>query len=133
MGPPAIPNKQNAVAEQCYKYGTPNHFARDCWQPRGKSQRALLEIHCYQCQQQGHFALRCPGNEARGKRPALLSLHKLEEVFPVMKVKINGMDRRALVDSGCSLPVVSGMLSNRSTEAYRNSDSRQEVPSKPWC
>ena len=34
----------------------------------------------------------------------------VEEVLPVMKVKVNGMDRIALVDSGFSLSVVSGML-----------------------
>ena len=39
-----------------------------------------------------------------------LSPHKLEEVLPVMKVKINGMDWIALVDSGCSSSIVSGML-----------------------
>ena len=39
-----------------------------------------------------------------------LSPHKLEEVLPVMKVKVNRMDRIALVDSGCSSSVVSGML-----------------------
>ena len=39
-----------------------------------------------------------------------LSPHKLEEVLPVMKVKVNGMDRIALVDSGCSSSIVSGML-----------------------
>ena len=39
-----------------------------------------------------------------------LSPHKLEEVLPVMKVKINGIDRIALVDSGCSSSVVSWML-----------------------
>ena len=38
-----------------------------------------------------------------------LSPHKLE-MLPVMKVKVNGMDRIALVDSGCSSSVVSGML-----------------------
>ena len=71
--PPSTPDKQNAVAVQCYKCGGPNHFARDCRQPEGKSQRALLEIRCYQCQQQGHVALRCPGK--LGKRLALLSPH----------------------------------------------------------
>ena len=70
VGPLSTPNKQNAVAVQCYKCGGPNHFARDCWQPRGKSRRVLLEIRCYQCQQQGYVALRCPENEARSKRPA---------------------------------------------------------------
>ena len=39
-----------------------------------------------------------------------LSPHKLEEVLPVMKMKVNGRDRIALVDSGCSSSVVSGML-----------------------
>ena len=39
-----------------------------------------------------------------------LSPHKLEEVLPVMKVKVNGIDRIGLVDSGCSSSVVSGML-----------------------
>ena len=43
--------------------------------PGGKSRRALPEIHCYQCQQQGLVTSRCPENEARGKRPALLSPH----------------------------------------------------------
>ena len=60
--PPSTPDKQNAVAVQCYKCGGPNHFARDCRQPGGKSRRALPEIHCYQCQQQGHVASRCPEN-----------------------------------------------------------------------
>ena len=32
------------------------------------------------------------------------------QVLPVMKVKVNGMDRIALVDSSCSSSVVSGML-----------------------
>ena len=56
-----------------------------------------------------------------------LSPHTLKEVFPVMKLKVNGMDRIALVDSNCSSSNV------MSTEKYRDSDSRQEVPSKPWC
>ena len=38
-----------------------------------------------------------------------LSPHKLEEVLPVMKVKVNGVDRIEFVDSGCS-SVVSRML-----------------------
>ena len=71
VGPPSTPNKQNAV--HCHKCGGPNNFARDCWQPRGKSWRALPEIRCYQCQQQGHVASRCPENETRGERPILLS------------------------------------------------------------
>ena len=109
--PPSTLDKQNAVALQCYKRGGPNHFARDCWQPRGKLQRALPEIRCYQCQQQGHVASRCPGKLAKGREASTtLSPHKLEEVLPVMKVKVNGMDWIALVDSGCSSSVVSGML-----------------------
>ena len=39
-----------------------------------------------------------------------LSPHKLEGVLPVMKVKVNGIDWIALVDSGCSSSVVSRML-----------------------
>ena len=39
-----------------------------------------------------------------------LSSHKLEEVLPVMKVKIDGIDQIVLVDSGWSSFVVSGML-----------------------
>ena len=62
VAPPSTPDKQNAVAVQCYKCGGPNHFARDCRQPGGKSRRALPEIRCYQCQQQGHVASRCPEN-----------------------------------------------------------------------
>ena len=41
VAPPSTPNKQNAVAVQCYKCVGPNHFARDCRQPRSKSQRVL--------------------------------------------------------------------------------------------
>ena len=62
VAPPSTPDKQNAVAVQCYKCGGPNHFARDCRQPGGKSRRALPEIRCYQCQQQGHVASRCLEN-----------------------------------------------------------------------
>ena len=111
VAPPSTPNKQNAVAVQCYKCGGPNHFARDCRQPRGKSQRVLPEILCYQCQQQGHVASRCPGKLGKGREAGTtLSPHKLEEVLPVMKVKVNGMDWIALVDSSCSSSVLSGML-----------------------
>ena len=60
--PPSTSDKQNAVAVQCYKCGGPNHFARNCRQPGGKSQRALPEVRCYQCQQQGHVSSRCPEN-----------------------------------------------------------------------
>ena len=110
VAPPSTHNQLNTVAVQCYKCGGPNHFARDCRQPGGKSQRALPEIHCYQCQQQGHVALRCPGKLGKGwKAHTTLSPHKLE-VLSVMKVKVNGMDRIALVDSGCSSSIVSGIL-----------------------
>ena len=67
VGPPSTPEKQNAVTVQCYKCGGPNHFARNCRQPRGKSRRALPEVRCYHCQQQGHVASRCPENEARAR------------------------------------------------------------------
>ena len=107
--PPSTPDEQNAVAVQCYKCGGPNHFARDCRQPRGKSRRVLLEIRCYQCQQ-GHVASRCRRKlDKRREAGTTLSRHKLE-VLPVMKVKVNGMDRIALVDSSCSSSIVSGML-----------------------
>ena len=110
VAPPSTPDKQNAVTVQCYKCGGPNHFARDCRQLGGKSQRALSEIRCYQCQQQGHVASRCPGTRGKGREAGTtLSPHKLE-VLPLMKVKVNRMDRIALVDSGCSSSVVSGML-----------------------
>ena len=108
--PPSNPDKQNAVTVQCYKCESPNHFARDCRQPGGKSQRVLAEICCYQCQQQGHVASTCLGKLGKGREAGTtLSPHKLE-VLPVMKVKVNGMDQIALVDSGCSSSVVSGML-----------------------
>ena len=61
-------------------------------------------------------ATRTCGIEVSGKRGkrwevgTTLSPHKLEEVLPVMKAKVNGMDRIALVDSGCSSSVVSRML-----------------------
>ena len=42
-------------------------------------------------------------------RATILSFHPVE-VLPVMKVKVNGMDWIALVDSGCSSSIVSGML-----------------------
>ena len=110
VAPISTPDKQNVVAVQCYKCGGPNHFARDCQHPGGKSRRALLEIRCYQCQQQGHIALRCPGKlSMRREAGTIHSPHKLE-VLPVMKVKVNGMDRIMLVDSGCSSSIVSGML-----------------------
>ena len=49
VAPPSTPDKQNAVAVQCYKCGGPNHFARDC-----------------QCQQQGHVTSRRPGKLGKG-------------------------------------------------------------------
>ena len=111
VAPPSTPDKQNAVTVQCYKCGGPNHFARDGRQPGGKSQRALPEIRCYQCQQQGHVASWCPGKLGKGREAGTtLYPDKLEEVLPVMKVKVNGMDRIVLVDSGCSSSIVSGML-----------------------
>ena len=72
--PPSTPDKLNEVSVQCYKCGGPNHFARDCRQPGGKSRRALPEIRCYQCQQ-GNVASRCPENEVRGERLTLHSSH----------------------------------------------------------
>ena len=48
--------------------------------------------------------------KTRQEASTTLSPHKLEEVLPVMKVKVNGMDQIVLVDSGWSSSVVSGML-----------------------
>ena len=61
-------------------------------------------------------ATRTCGIEVSGKRGkgrevgTTLSPYKLEEVLPVIKVKVNGMDRIALMDSGCFLSVLSGLL-----------------------
>ena len=55
--------------------------------------------------------IKVSGKRGRGREASTtLSTHKLEGVLLVMKVKINGTDRIALVDSGCSSSVVSGML-----------------------
>ena len=111
VAPASTPDKLNAVVVQCYKCGGPNHFAKDCRQPGSKSRRALPEIRCYQGQQQGHVASRCPGKLGKVREAGTtLYPHKLEEVLPVMKVKVNGLDRIALVDFGCSSSAVSGML-----------------------
>ena len=53
--------------------------------------------------------LEVSGKRGKGREVGTALSHKLE-VLPVMKVKVNGMDRIALVDSGCSSSVVSGML-----------------------
>ena len=76
-----------------------------------KVKRKLPEIRCYRCQKKGHVASRCPGNEVRGREVStILSPHRLKEVLPVIKVQIDGVDRTALVDSGCSSSVVSGSI-----------------------
>ena len=75
VDPSSTSDQQDAAAVQCYKCGGPNHFARDCRRPGGRAGQTLPETHCYRCQQQGHVASMCPGNEARGERRALLSPH----------------------------------------------------------
>ena len=60
-----------------------------------------------------------------------LSPHKLEEVLPVMKVKVSGMDWVALVDSGCSSSAVSGMLCQ--PEVWKSTAILTGSAFKPWC
>ena len=62
-----------------------------------------------------------------------LSLHRLKEVLPVIKVQIDGVDRIALVNSSYSSSIVSGLICQLKTEAHHNLDGRLEVPFQPWC
>ena len=51
------------------------------------------------------------GKRGKGREASTtLSPRKLDKVLPVIKVNINGQNRIALVDSGCSSSVVSGLL-----------------------
>ena len=57
------------------------------------------------------WCIKVSGKRDKGREVGTtLSPHKLEEVLPVMKVKVNGIDQIALVDSGCSSSIVSRML-----------------------
>lgn len=91
---------------QCYERRGPNHIAMHCRKPRkgrGHSQRyAATSARKKDMLPQGVQEM-----------STILSPHRLKEVLPVIKVQIDRIDRTALVDSGCSSSIVSGLIWQR--------------------
>uniref|UniRef100_A0A5S6QJ31 Uncharacterized protein n=1 Tax=Trichuris muris TaxID=70415 RepID=A0A5S6QJ31_TRIMR len=78
----------------CYACGGPNHFARDCMTQRQESygRRQKTRKHSGKRRQGG-----CSG---AGALPSLI------KALPSVWIQVDGVDRRALVDSGCTSCVV---------------------------
>ena len=53
-----------------------------------------------------------PGNKNRGEMLVLLSPFKLKEELPIIEAVINGKKHMALMDSGCSRSLMTGLECN---------------------
>ena len=98
----------------CYRCGGPNHMAKDCLQdrqetPDSQMYKVRCKICCFRCSGLGHIVLQCQGNAKGGGGisisllPDQLNTRKL----PSMKVRVDGQECTALIDSGCSQTLVS--------------------------
>ena len=65
------------------------------------------------------YCIKVSGKRVQGLEVSTaLSPCRLQEVLPVLKVRINGVERKALVDSGCSWSLVSGSICRPDREQH---------------
>ena len=60
----------------CFRFGGPNHLARDCMQRSSvRHWKERSSIRCHLCNKTGHLMKNCSGNENGGERLAPLTSH----------------------------------------------------------
>ncbi len=127
--PASTPDKLNAIAVQCYKYGGPIHFA---WGKITKStpRDTLLSVPTTRtCHIEASRKIR---QGVRGRHYSLPTQTRSSASCNEGESQWNGSDSVG----GFRLLLILcewNVMSTRRMEKYRSSDSKQEVPFKPWC
>lgn len=98
---PTTSNSSNTgrkpVMNRCYNCGDTNHMAPAC----------TKGIKCFRCNKYGHKGTECPTNP---KKSLNIHTQKEERKIPYKKIKINGVDMKALIDTGSDVNLIKTSL-----------------------
>lgn len=102
---------RKSTTKRCFNCGDTDHLAPAC----------TKGVKCFRCNEYGH-----KGTECLGKPKKTLNIHnKKEEKTPFKKIKINGIEMTALIDTGSDVNLI------KTTQLKRFEDGKPKYENNP--